>query len=1157
MKNKISVHFLCTILLVTSLSTVGILSTTTSGSNTPGNVTYPDNLSQHSNSADYLIITSDEFYSNSRLEDFANHKASYNGFDVAVVNVNNPFIGNTETDIKDFILYVYENWGASVNNRLGYVLLVGDIEHVDSSHHLDNMNRPYVSDLWYGCFCYNSDTNHFEEDDDYLTIDIPIGRFPVDDSSELDTIVSKSITYEQNYCDEEEWHKSVLTVLGKDVSPSDIPYHVREGLVDLAGWNTTEVIWQEGGTATQVQSNIAEGKSIVVYAGHGDTDGWLNINYMNSNILALTNGERLPIVLSQACLTGSFQGSSDCMGEAFLKNANGGAVAFIGASQEVGAGFGLGDALYSSIFDQFEYILGDIVVYIFSQSGTPQYNLLGDPALDFSGSIGQYDKPDLAISHTDITTSPATESDETIISAIIHNIGDTDAENVTARIIAVDTNGLQHFIGDAVIEVIPADSQSTLLYMWDLYDTNDKENILVIVDPLNEIDESYELNNQAGTKVDIPIETAYVDDDFTSSTPGFGINRFKKIQEAIKAVDPYGTVHVSSGVYTELITISKPINLYGEDRESTIIDGSRIITMDILEYDSIAIDGAKGDQTKSDTPDIQSAKKSIVTISSSTGEVTISGFTITNLQPVTARRGARNGIHLYHSDNNVIAGNWIEDLPFVGILLSTSSDNIIVGNLVNDTKIGVKIDSTSNNNQLYYNIFTNSRTTHAINDGENVWSYRYPYGGNMWGDHDSHDGFRGPNQDLPGDDGICDLPGGGINPFIIQGTSDDVDMYPRNDLNKYDDYFIADAHGPYEGAIDERIFFSGNAFGSFPPYGNYLWDFGTGDTSSMQNPTYVYSSPGIYTVTLTVTDRLGSSKTNITTVTIDETSVPPVYNINEAVYYQRIQDAIDFASPGDTIEVSSGIYFENIVVDTAVLLVGQNKETTVIDGSEQGIVVKVTAPGTTIQGFTIRNSSSNGNGISIFADNTIIFDNIVIDNYRGIYAGSSDNQILSNIAVNNSYCGIFLKGAFESVCTDNVITNNSAYGLIISNSRNSTIRGNIISISDKGIYVFASGMVSPSYPSENNSIYENEITANYYGIMIKDLGLSYLPCNDNMIYHNNLIDNTQNAYDNCDNSWDNGIEGNYWDDWSGSDPYVIEPGYNQDNYPLTDPWPSP
>jgi PKD repeat protein len=66
--------------------------------------------------------------------------------------------------------------------------------------------------------------------------------------------------------------------------------------------------------------------------------------------------------------------------------------------------------------------------------------------------------------------------------------------------------------------------------------------------------------------------------------------------------------------------------------------------------------------------------------------------------------------------------------------------------------------------------------------------------------------------------------------------------------------------------------------GGQPPY-SLAWDFGDGNTSSVQNPSHTYVSPGSYTVTVVVTDFAGSSTSRSLMVTATEsppeTSLPP------------------------------------------------------------------------------------------------------------------------------------------------------------------------------------------------------------------------------------------------------------------------------------------
>jgi PKD repeat protein len=62
----------------------------------------------------------------------------------------------------------------------------------------------------------------------------------------------------------------------------------------------------------------------------------------------------------------------------------------------------------------------------------------------------------------------------------------------------------------------------------------------------------------------------------------------------------------------------------------------------------------------------------------------------------------------------------------------------------------------------------------------------------------------------------------------------------------------------YQGIIPLSVRFSN---GSSSNAVSWLWDFGDGNTSTVQRPTYVYTTPGNFTVSLTVTDAHGNSHT--------------------------------------------------------------------------------------------------------------------------------------------------------------------------------------------------------------------------------------------------------------------------------------------------------
>ena len=111
-------------------------------------------------------------------------------------------------------------------------------------------------------------------------------------------------------------------------------------------------------------------------------------------------------------------------------------------------------------------------------------------------------------------------------------------------------------------------------------------------------------------------------------------------------------------------------------------------------------------------------------------------------------------------------------------------------------------------------------------------------------------------------------------------------------------------------------------------------------------------------------------------------------------------------------------------------------------------------------------------------------------------------------------------------------------GINFDNSHYSFVGGNNISLMySKGINQFEADSSSFTY---------NWITGSNYGIFVD------FSANNNIFHHNNFIGNTEHAYDPSSSStWYDTVrlEGNYWDDYSGTGDYLIEGGA-VDPYPL-------
>ena len=152
--------------------------------------------------------------------------------------------------------------------------------------------------------------------------------------------------------------------------------------------------------------------------------------------------------------------------------------------------------------------------------------------------------------------------------------------------------------------------------------------------------------------------------------------------------------------------------------------------------------------------------------------------------------------------------------------------------------------------------------------------------------------------------------------------------------------------------------------------------------------------------------------------------------------YTRIRDAIDNASNGDTIFVYSGVYYENIGIHKMIKLIGEDKNSTIIDGRNKGSVITIFSSHVLIKGFSIRNSKKEVDGvyagIYIYGNNEKIEDCKIYNNFDGISTWGCENISISNCQIySNIFVGISVDG-YNFRIENCVMKQNEWYGIITS-----------------------------------------------------------------------------------------------------------------------------
>ncbi len=281
--------------------------------------------------------------------------------------------------------------------------------------------------------------------------------------------------------------------------------------------------------------------------------------------------------------------------------------------------------------------------------------------------------------------------------------------------------------------------------------------------------------------------------------------------------------------------------------------------------------------------------------------------------------------------------------------------------------------------------------------------------------------------------------------------------------------------------------------------------------------------------------------------------------------FLTIQEAVNNASSGDTIFVRSGTYFEHVVVDKSLLVIGEDQERTIIDGSGDGFPVIISGSGVTLRNFTIQHGV-----VGVIVDkasegNVVIENKIVFNSFYGLYGDRSGQSVIAsnNVSFNGAH-GIFLYASKSSEIVDNSIMHNLGDGILLRYHANGLIRRNFVQ-GNRWCGIFIASDEDPERPSrlsKNNVIAENQVLNNLDGIMIRHIGtvelaaqnevynntvaynsvgLNLSGSNSNRVFNNNFVNNSMqlSLFKSSNNSWDGGyyVGGNFWSDHECSDLY--------------------
>lgn len=288
---------------------------------------YPDHPDLTKYPVKYLIVCDRQF--EEQIQDFIDWK-TLKGFEIIIAFTDE--IGFSFNEIK---IWIHEKYNEATpdNPAPSFILLVGDTQQIPAS--LGSLTGK-MTDLYYA----SVDSDYFPE--------MYIGRFSGKNQVEIATQVEKTISYEKYQANDPSFLNNTTLIAGVDqtwnpaIGQATIKYGAENYFKQANGFESVnEYLTEYNGCYNTTNSGLG----FLTYTAHGTQTSWIDPSLDRGDVYAFYNSGKFPLVIANCCYSGDF-GFDECIGETFLRNPTGGAIAYIGS-----AGF-------SQWFEDFYWAVG-------------------------------------------------------------------------------------------------------------------------------------------------------------------------------------------------------------------------------------------------------------------------------------------------------------------------------------------------------------------------------------------------------------------------------------------------------------------------------------------------------------------------------------------------------------------------------------------------------------------------------------------------------------------------------------------------------------------------------------------------------------------------------------------------------------------------------